>query len=172
MLHIDLALEWMQVNSGQVIFNEGDQADNIYICIQGRLRGINEKSDGSIDVRGEFGQGDSVGELECLTSTARPWTLHAIRDTEMVRMPAQLFNAIAVRHPSITVHMTQLLASKIQSEMLTKNKLSLPPSPQNAGAGNVNLKVSLCHDSTKVGKAGLTACLQTVAILPMTQHIP
>lgn len=135
MLHIDLALEWMQVSSGQVIYNEGEQADNIYICIQGRLRGIIEKPDGSVDVKSEFGQGDSIGELECLTSSPRPWTLHAIRDTELVRMPAQLFNAIAVRHPSITVHMTQVLASRIRTEMQARS------SPERFGGGNANLKV-------------------------------
>lgn len=137
-LHIDLALEWMQVSSGQVIYNEGDASDSIYICIQGRLRGIQERADGSVEVKNEFGQGDSVGELECLTSSPRPWTLHAIRDTELVRMPAQLFNAIAMRHPSITVHMTQLLASRIHSELQMKG---IPDQVNPSKAGNANLKV-------------------------------
>lgn len=154
-LHIDLALEWMQVSSGQVIYNEGDSSDSIYMCIQGRLRGINERSDGSVEVKSEFGQGDSVGELECLTSSPRPWTLHAIRDTELVRMPAQLFNAIAMRHPSITVHMTQLLASRIHSEIQSK---SMPTQMGSGKAGNANLKVSL-------GWIGL--CPSDVAELPL-----
>ena len=47
--------------------------------------------------------GDTVGELDVITSSARSTTLHAIRDTELVRMPLTLFNAVSVRHPKTTV---------------------------------------------------------------------
>ena len=41
--------------------------------------------------------GETVGELDVITSSPRTTTLHAIRDTELVRMPLTLFNAISVR---------------------------------------------------------------------------
>lgn len=115
-LHIDSALEWQHsasptsalklirtVDAGEVIYREGDVSDSYYIVVQGRLRAINEKRSGGVDVLAEFGQGDSVGEVECITGAKRSATVHAIRDTELVRMPMALFNAIAIRHPAITV---------------------------------------------------------------------
>lgn len=42
--------------------------------------------------------GDTVGELDVITSSTRKTTLHAIRDTELVRMPLTLFNAISARY--------------------------------------------------------------------------
>ena len=38
-----------------------------------------------------------VGELDVITRTPRRNTVHAIRDTELVRMPLTLFNAISAR---------------------------------------------------------------------------
>lgn len=62
-VHIDSALEWMQVNSGQVIHRQGDKADSFYFVNQGRLRAIAEKPGISgVEILAEFGQGDSVGE--------------------------------------------------------------------------------------------------------------
>ena len=65
-LHIDFALEWVQVNAGQVIYHQDDESDAIYIVLNGRLRAINENEDGYMRVVGEYGQGESVGELEVL----------------------------------------------------------------------------------------------------------
>lgn len=66
-LHIDISLEWMQIGSGQIICREGEPSDNIYMVLHGRLRTIHEKKDGEIEILGEFGRGDSVGELEVLS---------------------------------------------------------------------------------------------------------
>lgn len=88
-MHIDSALDWQQVNAGQVIYREGDPSDSFYIVINGRLRAITEKQGGSagVEVLSEYGQGDSVGELDVITNSARRKTLHAIRDSELAKMP-------------------------------------------------------------------------------------
>ena len=93
--YVSLKLGWMQVNAGQVLWRPGDASDSFYIVINGRLRALSDK-DGSII--GEYGQGDSVGELDVITRSNRTSTLHAIRDSELARMPQTLFNAISVRY--------------------------------------------------------------------------
>ncbi len=97
MLHIDASLDWMQVNAGQVLWRPQDVSDSFYIVINGRLRALTESQDGSVTIVGEYGQGDSVGELDVITSSPRRNTVHAIRDTELIRMPQTLFNAISAR---------------------------------------------------------------------------
>lgn len=47
-------------------------------------------------------KGATVGELDVITSAPRRNTLHAIRDTELIRMPLTLFNAISARNPGTT----------------------------------------------------------------------
>ena len=109
-LHIDLALEWMQINSGQVICHEGQPSDSIYMVLHGRLRTIHGEKGGGIEILGEFGRGDSVCELEALAGIPAPATLHAIRDSELARMPKTLFNALARRHPEITLQISRMVA--------------------------------------------------------------
>jgi lysophospholipid hydrolase len=96
-LQIDASLDWMQVNAGQVLWRPQDASDSFYIVINGRLRAISEKEGGGVTIVGEYGQGDSIGELDVITSSPRRTTVHAIRDTELIRMPQTLFNAITAR---------------------------------------------------------------------------
>jgi lysophospholipid hydrolase len=96
-IQIDASLDWMHVNAGQVLWRPNDASDSFYIVINGRLRAISENQAGVVTIVGEYGQGDSIGELDVITSSPRRTTVHAIRDTELIRMPKTLFNAISAR---------------------------------------------------------------------------
>ncbi|KAJ7654724.1 hypothetical protein B0H17DRAFT_1099713 [Mycena rosella] len=110
LLHIDASLDWMQVNAGQVLWRPGDVSDSFYIVINGRLRAITETDAGGVTITGEYGQGDTVGELDVITSSPRRNTVHAIRDTELIRMPQTLFNAISAR-------LLRMIASRVRDEV-------------------------------------------------------
>ncbi|MCJ1472649.1 phosphatidylcholine and lysophosphatidylcholine phospholipase [Lambiella insularis] len=155
-LHIDFALEWVQVNAGEVIHHQNDESDAIYIVLNGRLRAIHEKPDGSMRVVGEFGQSESVGELEVMTESARPATLHAIRDTELARFPKSLFNSLALEHPGITIKISKIIAQRmralIEDPLLEQGKEKKSATGNNSSTSSLNLR--------------------TVAILPVTAGVP
>jgi len=65
----------------------------------------------------EYGQNDSIGELDVITAVNRSDTVHAIRDSELVRIPAALFDAISVKHPATTVQFLRLIASRVRRAM-------------------------------------------------------
>lgn len=155
-LHIDFALEWVQVNAGQAIYHQKDDSDAIYIVLNGRLRAIQENDDGEMKVIGEYGQGDSVGELEVLTETTRPGTLHAIRDTELAKFPKTLFNSLAQEHPGITIKVSKIIASRMRA---------LIENPQNELESYNKLSVER-------PKVASTSNLRTVAIMPCTAGVP
>ncbi|OCK83861.1 lysophospholipase NTE1 [Lepidopterella palustris CBS 459.81] len=155
-LHIDFALEWVQVNAGQVIYNQGDDSDAIYIVLNGRLRAIQEGENQNMKVIGEYGQGDSVGELEVLTESARPGSLHAIRDTELAKFPKTLFNSLALEHPGITIKISKIIASRMRA---------LIDDPLHEQAKERTAKATRSNVSSTVN-------FRTVAILPVTAGIP
>ena len=155
-LHIDFALEWLQVNAGQVIHHQGDDSDAIYIVLNGRLRAVRELEGGTMRVVGEYGQGESIGELEVMTDGSRPATLHAIRDTEMAKFPRTLFNSLAQEHPSITIQISKLIAQRMRT---------LVDAPF-AEHGMGRKSAALSDSSTS------TLNLRTVAILPVTVGVP
>ncbi|RPD57124.1 patatin-domain-containing protein [Lentinus tigrinus ALCF2SS1-6] len=147
-LHIDGSLDWVQVNAGQVLWRPEDESDSFYIVINGRLRAITEKDNGAITISAEYGQGDTVGELDVITSSPRRNTVHAIRDTELIRMPRTLFNAISSRNPRTTAQLLRMIASRVRTELDSSHKNL----PAEHARGNINLK--------------------NVAVLPVSRNIP
>ncbi|CAL5871589.1 uncharacterized protein PFLUO_LOCUS5842 [Penicillium psychrofluorescens] len=156
LLHIDFALEWGQVSAGQVIYHQGDESDAIYLVLNGRLRSILEGPNGKMMVINEYGQGESVGELEVMTESTRPATLHAIRDTELAKFPRSLFNSLAQEHPGITIRVSKLIAQRMRD--LVEHPLSEKAIEQGHAAS--------------VQTATSTVNLRTVAILPVTAGVP
>ncbi|CAG7997102.1 unnamed protein product [Penicillium salamii] len=156
LLHIDFALEWVQVSAGQVIYHQGDESDAIYLVLNGRLRSVLEGSNGKMTVIGEHGQGESVGELEVMTESTRPSTLHAIRETELAKFPRSLFNSLAQEHPGITIQVSKLIAQRMRD--LVEHPLSEKGIEQGSTAG--------------VQTATSTVNLRTVAILPVMAGVP
>lgn len=156
LLHIDFALEWVQVNAGQVIYHQDDESDAIYLVLNGRLRSVLENPHGKMTVIGEYGQGESVGELEVMTESTRPATLHAIRDTELAKFPRSLFNSLAQEHPGITIQVSKLIAQRMRDLV----EHPLPDKGQEQGnAGSIKTAMS-------------TINLRTVGILPVTTGVP
>ncbi|OTB06387.1 hypothetical protein M426DRAFT_319120 [Hypoxylon sp. CI-4A] len=154
-LHIDFALEWVQVNAGQVLFNKDEESEAIYLVLNGRLRLVEDRKDGGMNVRAEFGQGDSVGELEVMTESTRSGTLHAIRATELVKFPRTLFNSLAQEHPNITIKISKIIASRMRV---------LVDDPTNGGKDSTV--------GTSINKVSSTLNIRTVAILPVRAGIP
>ncbi|KAI1848202.1 hypothetical protein JX266_005915 [Neoarthrinium moseri] len=155
-LHIDFALEWVQVNAGQALFHKDEESEAIYLVLNGRLRLVEDKKGGGLNVRAEYGQGDSVGELEVLTESSRSGTLHAIRDTELVKFPRTLFNSLAQEHPNITIKISKIIASRMRT-LVDDPSLALA---KEASTG------------TSINKISSTLNLRTVAILPVTSGVP
>ncbi|KAF4587492.1 Lysophospholipase like protein [Ophiocordyceps camponoti-floridani] len=155
-LHIDFALEWVQVNAGQVIYHGSDESDAIYIVLNGRLRLVDDNKEGKMKALAEYGQGESVGELEVLTETARAGTLHAIRDTELVKFPRTLFNSLAEEHPNITIKISKIIATRMRAAV---DDVTQGTAKQASEGASENQRKA-------------TMNLRTVAILPVTAGVP
>lgn len=145
--HIDVALEWGQVNAGQVLCRQGDPAHSIFIVLTGRLRSIEKSEKSKLDLAGEYGESESVGEMQVLMEMPRPSTVHAIRDTEVAIFPKTLFNALSIQHPEIMLTIARIIAQR-STEDLKKRNASIGVS----GTSNVNLK--------------------TVCLLPLSANVP
>ncbi|KZV84312.1 patatin-domain-containing protein [Exidia glandulosa HHB12029] len=155
-LQIDASLDWTQVDGGQVLWRPEDDSDCFYIVINGRLRALTEKPGGGVTIKGEYGQGDSTGELDVITRSPRRTTLHAIRDTELIRMPVTLFNAISARNPQATSQILRIIASRVRDEV--DSSVAMPR------------LASITSGTGEVRRNNFN--MKTVAILPVSQNIP
>uniref|UniRef100_A0A673XEA6 lysophospholipase n=1 Tax=Salmo trutta TaxID=8032 RepID=A0A673XEA6_SALTR len=157
---IDFALDWMAVEAGRTVYRQGDKSDSTFIVLSGRLRSVIAKDDGKKELTGEYGRGDLIGVVEALTHMNRATTVHAIRDSELAKLPEGALSSIKRRYPQVVTRLIHLLGQKILGNMqqvhgpLAARGLTLQP------------------PSSKWDSGSPASNLSTVTILPVSEEVP
>ncbi|KAK7678218.1 hypothetical protein QCA50_018788 [Cerrena zonata] len=109
-LIIDYALEWCHIPAGDVLCSQGDVANGFHIVLSE-----------DYEVLGEYGHGESIGEVEVLTASRRTNSLIAVRDSETARIPRTLFEMLSLKNPSIMVKVSRIVASRMVQQSGNKH---------------------------------------------------
>uniref|UniRef100_A0A7N8XXL6 lysophospholipase n=1 Tax=Mastacembelus armatus TaxID=205130 RepID=A0A7N8XXL6_9TELE len=152
---IDFALDWMAVEAGRAVYRQGEKSDSTFIVLSGRLRSVIMKEDGKKELIGEYGRGDLIGVVEALTHQNRATTVHAVRDSELAKLPEGALNSIKRKFPQVVTRLIHLLGQKILQQVncpLTGVSLHTPGSQWDAGNQASNLS--------------------TVTVLPVSEDVP
>lgn len=105
-------IEWVRLDAGQRLFNQGDEADAAYIVITGRLRLTATNGDRmTLDV--SIGRGDIVGELGILENAPRSATATATRDVTLARLSVEAFETMTAKHPSLMLKVFRKIISRV-----------------------------------------------------------
>nr|XP_036863381.1 patatin-like phospholipase domain-containing protein 7 isoform X5 [Manis javanica] len=155
---VDFALDWMEVEAGRAIYRQGDKSDCTYILLSGRLRSVIQKDDGKKRLAGEYGRGDLVGVVEMLTHQARATTVHAVRDSELAKLPAGALTSIKRRHPQVVTRLIHLLGERILGSL-----------QQGSAAGH---QFGLHTAASKWDSGNPASNLSTVAAMPVSEDVP
>merc|ERR1719322_376200 len=135
---IDFALDWVLVESGQALYRQGDEADNTYVVLSGRLRSVVQRRDGRKELVGEYGRGELCGIVETLTGVRRSTTLLAVRDTEIAKIPGGLINSIKLKFPKVVSKLITLLGKRLltlQQPTVSSGQNLNPLGPPDTGPG-------------------------------------
>ncbi|XP_021269320.1 patatin-like phospholipase domain-containing protein 7 [Numida meleagris] len=152
---IDFALDWMEVEAGRAVYRQGDKSDCTYIVLNGRLRSVIRMDDGKKHLTGEYGRGDLIGVVEALTHQPRATTVHAVRDSELAKLPEGALTSIKRKFPQVVTRLIHLLGEKILGSL-------------QQGGRPFGL-----HSSSSKWDAGNPASnLSTVAIMPVSEEVP
>jgi len=122
---IDFALEWVHITAGQILYSQGDESDDIYFVLHGRLRSHIKMPSGEVIAHSEYTPGHPVGDVDSITQTPRLATVHTVRDTELAKIPRQLFYFLALRYPQAMIQISKGIATKSQADM-RPSKLGMP----------------------------------------------
>jgi EmrB/QacA subfamily drug resistance transporter len=87
---LEQAAEDVELDAGSYLFHQGDPSDSLYVVRSGRLQVMQ----GDI-VLTELSRGAVLGELGLLTDDVRSASVRAVRDTRLVRLTKEQFDAIA-----------------------------------------------------------------------------
>eukprot|EP00057_Strongylocentrotus_purpuratus_P020270 XP_011674744.1 PREDICTED: patatin-like phospholipase domain-containing protein 7 [Strongylocentrotus purpuratus] len=116
----DFALDWMQLEAGKAVYRQGDQSQCTYIVLNGRLRSVVQLPSGKRELMGEFGRGEIVGIVEVLTLKERVTTVHAIRDTELAKLPTGMLNLIKRKFPHTVTRLIEILGQRLLGQVEEK----------------------------------------------------
>uniref|UniRef100_A0A671NUZ3 lysophospholipase n=1 Tax=Sinocyclocheilus anshuiensis TaxID=1608454 RepID=A0A671NUZ3_9TELE len=157
---MDFAIDWMAVEAGRALYRQDDQSDCTYIVLNGRLRSVIRKANGKKELVGEYGRGDLIGVVEALTRQPRATTVHAVRDTELVKLPEGTLNNIKRRYPQVVTRLIHLLGQKILGN------LQQPRGPFSSSA------LGLPSMASSPDVTNPASNLSTVAVLPVCDEVP
>lgn len=104
--------EWQSIASGETLFHQGDSPDGMYIVVNGRLRAEQTGDDANITVKGEIGPSEIVGEYALLTNEPRSASVHAVRETNVVKLSAAIFEELVQSHPELMRRIALLLVQR------------------------------------------------------------
>ncbi|XP_068928805.1 patatin-like phospholipase domain-containing protein 7 isoform X3 [Petaurus breviceps papuanus] len=155
---IDFALDWMEVEAGRAIYRQSDKSDCTYIVLNGRLRSVIKKDDGKKHLTGEYGRGDLIGVVETLTYQPRATTVHAVRDSELAKLPAGALTSIKRKYPQVVTRLIHLLGEKMLGSL-----------QQGAVTGH---HLGLYYSGNKWDSGNPSNNLSTVAIMPVSEDVP
>ena len=105
--------EWLGLPSGCQLFVQGDQADGLYVVLTRRLGVFLTEPDGQQRLVNEVVTGDAVGEMALLLGEPRSAGVVALRDSELLLLRREAFEALIDRQPQLVLQLTRQLAGRL-----------------------------------------------------------
>jgi len=112
----------LQLGGGEWLMREGEPGDALYLLVRGRLQAWAAAPDGR--ERGTFlneiTAGDSIGELSLLTGAPRAVGVQAIRDSLLVSIDRENFEALSRDFPALVMKLATNVAALVQHQHARK----------------------------------------------------
>jgi len=122
---IEAELDWITLRGGEVLFNQDDESDALYIVISGRLTAWRVNEGKPRTKLGNILRGETVGELAMFTNEPRSATVIAARDSTLVKLQMAAFHNLMARMPGFSLNITRLIISRF-SDNKPKNENRAP----------------------------------------------
>ena len=109
---IDTRLDEVNLEAGEILFEEGDEGDAVYIVVEGRLR---VESDGLLLLT--RADGDCVGEIALIDN--EPRSADAVADTpvRLLRWERRDFQEMLSEDPVVARGIFQMLTGKLRQDV-------------------------------------------------------
>lgn len=119
---LDMAARMRPVtlNEGEILFSQGDNAESMYIVIDGRLQMVVEPEEGKRIVVMEMGAGVPVGEIALLIGGKRNSSVFALNETKLAELTMDDFEEILGKYPEIRVQLLRVLLNRLRRSLLAK----------------------------------------------------
>ena len=113
--HLKENVELASYNQGQVICQEGDDADAFYLIRSGMVR-VAQTMPGGEMVRTYLSRGDYFGEIGLLRAIKRTATCSALDAVDVVKIPAGEFNLMLEKFPDVRAQLEPVASARLAAD--------------------------------------------------------
>ena len=107
------SLEPIYLRGSEVLFEQGEIGDALYVVVHGGLDIRVREADGEQASVARRGRAEPIGERALLTQEPRSATVVALRDTELLRLSADRFHALIAREAGALLPLIRTLAGRM-----------------------------------------------------------
>lgn len=106
-------IDWITLSPGEVLFEQGDDADAAYLLIAGRLQIVAFDADGTRSLDIEIGRGEIVGEMGIIEEQPRNAGARAIRETTLARISRSSFEQLTSTYPTLLLRVFHTIIDRL-----------------------------------------------------------
>lgn len=107
-------LDRRSYSKGQVILNQGDPGDSLFIVLSGRVRIYTLSPEGHELSFWFCNEGDFFGEMALLTGEPRSACAEAMQRTEVLVLHRQAFHNYLMANPPAALHIIEVLSERLR----------------------------------------------------------
>ncbi len=112
----------------EVVINEGDPGDTLYLILEGEVAVIKTEEDGTELILDHISAGDHFGEMALFEEIKRTATIRTVKPCRMLYLHQQEFNELVREYPQIALKICKVFSGRIRN--LHQKIISLEKCPQ------------------------------------------
>lgn len=110
----------LDVAQHEVLYYQGEPSNTLYILLKGKLAAELTTLSGETITVGHLNPGETIGETSILTNEPHSLTVKAVKDSELLRLPANEFLELCRKYPDILISTIQPILTR-SSTIIQKN---------------------------------------------------
>ncbi|MCC7206684.1 MAG: Crp/Fnr family transcriptional regulator [Anaerolineae bacterium] len=102
-----------RVESGEMIFCQGDPARSMCVIVAGQVRLVQHTPDGKDVTLATFGPGDLIGVLAALDDAPYPGSAEALEACELLVVPVALMESLMGQYAALTLRVLKVVSARL-----------------------------------------------------------
>jgi len=111
---LESSMESVNLHRGEILFNEGDDGDKLYVIVSGKVKLGRSSPDGRENLLAVLGPGQMFGELSFFDPGPRSTTVTAVTDVEMRTLGHEALSPVLNEHPEVAKALLYQLARRLR----------------------------------------------------------
>ena len=113
-------MHFVRLSAGEVLFEQDDTADAMYVVVKGALQAIITQGNGKRIVSEEIHPGILVGEIALLSGGKRNATIKAKKESDLIIFTREDFDEIVVKYPEIRKQLLDMVVYRLRKAQWMK----------------------------------------------------